>query len=103
MLFLSLLFHDDYGGGEYFFNIHLGFPFSWRDGSLDFGPAVQQGISLEEHMVLHPEEIYWWIDFPALIADLFFWINLGILMTTFCKVFLIPLFLVACGTLEVGK
>lgn len=78
----AYFFHDDYGGGEYFFNIHLGFPFSWRDGSLDFGPAVQQGIPLEEYMALHPEEIYWRIDFPALIADLFFWANLGILMTT---------------------
>ena len=31
-LFVSLLSHDGYSGGDFLFHIHLGFPYSWSDG-----------------------------------------------------------------------
>jgi hypothetical protein len=33
-LFVSLLPHDGYSGGDFLFHIHLGFPHSWSDGRL---------------------------------------------------------------------
>ncbi len=77
--FLSLRFHDNYSGGEYLYHIRLGFPFGWREGDLPFWSAVQQGISLPAYMAQHPEQIHWRMDMPALVGDLFFWMNVGIL------------------------
>lgn len=76
----SLLYHDDYSGGEFGYNIHMGFPYSWREGGLYYGEAVAEGISVWEYISDHPEVVQWSIDYKAVIIDTIFWINSGVVL-----------------------
>ena len=83
-VFSSLLFRDDYSGGscgEFDWpsgHLHAGYPYSWLDGHICVPPRT----SLTVYAHQHPEEAGWYPDFPALVIDLLFWINVGILVSS---------------------
>lgn len=74
----SLLFHDDYYGGECFFNSHLGYPFSWRDSGVTCDFAIQNRLSAHTLFFQYPREMHWRTDLPGLIGDGLFWLNAGL-------------------------
>ncbi len=76
----SLLFTENYAGGEWLFHLHKGYPFSWIDGGLSVLPAIEKGIPVAEYVAKNPEMIQWSVDIPALVIDSFFWINLSIII-----------------------
>ena len=84
-LFSSLFFRDDYSGGscgEFDWpagHLHAGYPYSWLDGGICVPPQT----SLSEYAQQHPEQAGWYPDFPALLVDLLFWVNTGILGSSF--------------------
>lgn len=82
-VFSSLLFRDDYFGGscgEFDWpsgHLHAGYPFSWLDGHICVPPHK----SLSAYAHQHPGEASWHPDFPALLIDLLFWMNVGVLVS----------------------
>lgn len=76
----SLLFTENYAGGEWLFHLHKGYPFSWMDGGLSILPALEKGMPVAEYVAKNPEIIQWRVDIPALVIDAFFWINLSIII-----------------------
>lgn len=83
-VFSSLLFREDYLGGscgELVWpagHLHAGYPYSWLDGDI----CVPPDTSLEVYAAQHPEAASWQPDLPALIVDLLFWMNGGILVSS---------------------
>jgi lysylphosphatidylglycerol synthetase-like protein (DUF2156 family) len=84
-MFSSLLFRDDYTGGscgEFEWpagHLHAGYPYSWLDGEI----CVPPHIPISEYASQHPEQAGWHPDLPALLVDLLFWMNIGILVSSF--------------------
>ena len=79
-LLVSLLFKDDYSGGEWLIHFHRGYPYGWRDGGMSIWPAIDKGIVVSEYIAQNPKLIHWTVDFPALVVDSFFWINASIII-----------------------
>ena len=82
-LFASLLFKDDYSGGEWFLHFHRGYPYSWRDGGISLGTGIQNGVTVSEYVAQNATLIQWTVDLPALVVDTVFWLNAGILIILF--------------------
>ena len=82
-LFASLLFTDDYSGGEWQLHLHRGYPYSWRDGGISLGTVIENGLTVSEYIAQNPRLIQWSVDLPALVVDAVFWLNAGILIILF--------------------
>jgi hypothetical protein len=76
----SLLFSENYAGGEWLFHLHKGYPYSWLDGGFSTWPAVEKGIPVTDYIVNNPGVIQWNIDVPAFVIDLLFWMNVSIII-----------------------
>lgn len=82
-VFSSLAVREDYLGGSCgeldwpAGHLHAGYPFSWLDG----GICVPPDTSLDAYAAQHPEAASWQPDLPALLADILFWMNGGILVS----------------------
>jgi hypothetical protein len=87
-LFASLLFREDYFGGSCgeadwpSGHLHAGYPYSWLDGHI----CVPPDASLGEYAQQHPEEDHWYLDLPALVVDVLFWANVGVLSSVSLEV-----------------
>jgi hypothetical protein len=88
-LFASLLFKDDYSGGEWFLHLHRGYPYSWRDGVISLFPGIENGVTVLEYVAQNPTLVQWTVDLPALMVDSVFWLNAGILIILFGNHFFI--------------
>jgi len=84
MLVFSLLFHDDYFGGECGFHVHLGYPLSWLDGSICVSDH-QYHFSPNALFFQYPKEMGWHIDPAALIGDALLWLNASLPMVLLWK------------------
>jgi hypothetical protein len=79
----SLLFKDDYSGGEWLLHLHRGYPYSWRDGGISVWPAIENGFTVSEYVAHNPTLVHWTVDLRALVIDSVFWLNAGILIILF--------------------
>lgn len=79
-IFASLLYREDFFGGEWLFHFRRGYPFSWMNGGISIWPAVEKGIDASVYIAQNSGLIQWAIELPALIVDAFFWLNAAIVL-----------------------